>query len=844
MDTSGQGKSTDLYEVKVRIVHDTSGNRSQGDVTDRPSPAITVGVKSLCSHHYHVEYYMTDKPPIMPESKPSSKPPYKVPLMSEIAALPHNGYYGISTFSGAGGSSLGYKMAGFKILWANEFIPAAQETYRANHPTTILDTRDIRKVHASDILKEIGMVEGQLDLFDGSPPCFAAGTPVLTDRGYIPVETVVVGDKVLTHKMRWREVTHTMSRKANTILVDGRIECTPDHRFWVRGNNLRQRDKDREWLSNPSWVPASDVCKKWGATPNKVDDLPSPEPPEGFTYTHDFWWMIGRWIGDGWLRIESGDESPQRERKAQNISPVPCVICGKPSRPNDRCPGLYTNYCSKECRGKWMRQRKRPRNVVLICCGKHEKEIVAARLQSLCVPIGIGEERTTYRFSISRKSLAEWLLRYFRSGAAYKTIPAFVYSMPEEWRRSLFDGYLSADGHKDRERCGITSISRCLAASAMLLGQTLGFTTAFLIRKRLSNTIEGRICNVKNSYQVQFAEDDGRYTEVEDRIRWRRIRRQNKEGQENVTVYDLTVAEDSSFVADGYAVHNCASFSTAGKREKGWGQVKAYSDTVQRTDDLFFEFTRLIKGVQPKVFVAENVSGLVKGSAKGYFLEILKAMKDCGYTVKAQLLDAQWLGVPQMRQRIIYVGVRNDLVAKYGVQPTHPSPLPYRYSVRDAIPWVVKVRYSGHVDNWKDASVPAGTVVQSDATTSPTAYLSAGGWVEAETDISRFAIGEEWDNVAMGKRSGKYFNLRRPDLDLPSPTITGSGGNSSTAAVAHPTEKRKFSIAELRRICGFPDDFILTGSYQQQWERLGRAVPPVMMSHIARSVQSILDKCQ
>jgi DNA (cytosine-5)-methyltransferase 1 len=63
------------------------------------------------------------------------------------------------------------------------------------------------------------------------------------------------------------------------------------------------------------------------------------------------------------------------------------------------------------------------------------------------------------------------------------------------------------------------------------------------------------------------------------------------------------------------------------------------------------------------------------------------------------------------------------------------------------------------------------------------------------------------------------------------------------AGITHPTEKRKFTIAELRRICGFPDDFILTGSFQQQWERLGRAVPPVMMSHVAAEIRDkILSK--
>lgn len=414
-----------------------------------------------------------------------NKPPYRVPSMQEIAAIPHNGYSAVSTFSGCGGSSLGYKMAGFKVLWANEFIPAAQDTYRANHPGTILDTRDIRKVQAQDILDVIGMQPGELDVFDGSPPC--------------------------------------------------------------------------------------------------------------------------------------------------------------------------------------------------------------------------------------------------------------------------------------------------------------------------------------------------------------------------------------------------ASFSTAGKREAGWGKVKAYSDTKQRTDDLFFEYVRLIEGVKPKVFVAENVSGLVKGTAKGYFLEILAALKGAGYKVTAKLLDAQWLGVPQMRQRIIFIGVRNDLNA----QPAHPKPLPYRYSVRDALPWIMSQRHGKRFgeEEWIDAdAAPAQTVgTQSSSGNNinngaykveARAYLDKRGafgndgditnqpaptvlsdsvgthWiVEPEADMTGYAVGAECPTLRPGEQSDRYFQLVRAGIDEPSPAVTQRGGDSTTASVAHPTERRKFSIAELKRICAFPDDFILTGTYAQQWERLGRAVPPVMMMHIAVTIR-------
>lgn len=279
----------------------------------------------------------------------------------------------------------------------------------------------------------------------------------------------------------------------------------------------------------------------------------------------------------------------------------------------------------------------------------------------------------------------------------------------------------------------------------------------------------------------------------------------------------------------------CASFSTAGKRERGWGRENVYSDSVQRSDDLFFEFVRLIDGLQPKVFVAENVSGLVKGVAKGYFKLILRAMRDCGYRVSARLLDASWLGVPQMRQRVIFVGVRNDLE----IDPVHPTPLPYQYSVRDAIPWIAESQtvrieeatgFGGRTpETQKSIDEPASTVQAS---------RSVSWIVEPEADISKYAIGDRYDAVQVGKADPERFSLKKPDPDRPSFTINAMDAvNAGRGSVVHPYEKRKFSIAELRRICGFPDDFVLTGTYGQQWERLGRAVPPVMMFHVARVVR-------
>jgi len=265
----------------------------------------------------------------------------------------------------------------------------------------------------------------------------------------------------------------------------------------------------------------------------------------------------------------------------------------------------------------------------------------------------------------------------------------------------------------------------------------------------------------------------------------------------------------------------CQAFSTAGKREKGWGKAKTYEHGAKQCNEtLFSEYIRLLRGLMPRTFVAENVSGLVKGTAKGYFLEILRDLKASGYRVTCKVLDAKWLGVPQSRQRTIFVGVREDL----GMDPVHPKPLPYLYSVRDALPWITTIGIS---KGFGQAEQVASDRPYHTVGTAPQQGDGLARFVEAETDISRYAIGGEWDKLKEGE---------------PCPTVT-TKSISGAAGVCRPTEKRKFTIAELKRICAFPDDFILCGSYAQQWERLGNSVPPVMMRHIAETIRDKVLRC-
>lgn len=245
----------------------------------------------------------------------------------------------------------------------------------------------------------------------------------------------------------------------------------------------------------------------------------------------------------------------------------------------------------------------------------------------------------------------------------------------------------------------------------------------------------------------------------------------------------------------------CATFSTAGKREKSWGVVKEYSDTKQRVDDLFFEYTRILKGLMPKVFIAENVSGLIKGTAKGYFKLILNELKDCGYNVKAAVLNSKYLGVPQSRERLIFIGVRNDL----GLEPVFPKPKDFYYTFLDAIP--EKEIKGEHYPLNK-----SGKLYQ--------AYLTTK---QGDT------FEKAWETL-YGKKSA--FTHRKLSYKEPSPTLLQGAQDKY-----HPEFPRSLTINEAKRIQSLPDDFILTGNFTKQWERIGRMVPPIMMKEISDTIR-------
>lgn len=231
----------------------------------------------------------------------------------------------------------------------------------------------------------------------------------------------------------------------------------------------------------------------------------------------------------------------------------------------------------------------------------------------------------------------------------------------------------------------------------------------------------------------------------------------------------------------------CQGFSTAGKRNMN-----------DDRNQLFREYVRLLRGLRPKVFVMENVSGMVKGKMKLIFAEIMRELKASGYVVSARLLNAMYFNVPQSRERMIFIGVREDL----GLAPSHPKAESRAWTVREAL---------ADVDN-KTFNRPLATVAT--------------------------AI---WKHIRPGQngthyRQNYYMNSVKIDPASPAPTIpkiiSGTGGHM------HWTEMRSLSMEEIRRLASFPDTYRQIGKFEDQYARIGNSVPPLFMRAIARHIRS------
>ena len=241
----------------------------------------------------------------------------------------------------------------------------------------------------------------------------------------------------------------------------------------------------------------------------------------------------------------------------------------------------------------------------------------------------------------------------------------------------------------------------------------------------------------------------------------------------------------------------CSAFSSAGKGDKGWNCIKNYSDTKQRVDDLFFEFIRIVDEVRPKMILCENVPALATGKNKGYLKLIINEFNKIGYTIQLKVLEAVRLNVPQIRKRLIFIGKRNDL----DININFPKPLPYTYTVKDAIP------------NYKENKQPNSPYRKINKKTQTYKLF---------TLAQKFKFDRLSEvNTLFNKKANMFTHFVIYE-NKPARTLL------QTPTLYYGYYPRHLSIFEGKRIQTIPDDFKLTGNFEKQWERIGRSVPPRM----------------
>lgn len=508
----------------------------------------------------------------------------------------------IDFFAGIGGFRRGMELAGHECVGFCEFDRFAVASYTSMHLLTdeqrkYLSTvpekqrfkeilkeeyrngewyaNDIRRVYAGDIPKA--------DCWCFGFPCFAKGTYILTEKGYIPIEDVSVGDKVLTHKGRWRKVTATMHRDGARLWdINGfgilPTRTTAEHPYYVTKPDQPMEFKKVEQLDD-SWYSTM--------------VLPDTESSE---YSKEMWWIIGRYLADGW-RVK---------RK-------------------DRSSGGRIVFAINDDKRTEFEQRLRE-----------------AKLHGTYT-----KERTCGKYHVCNNQLYEYLEK-FGKYAHGKRIPREALCLPREKAEYFYNGYMSGDGRKDREEA--TSTSAALILGMCIIAQRLGKPVPAVYRAGRNEKciIQGRECSQRDTYTFRISNRS-----IKGHYRGRYVCRelyQPTESNDFGTVYNISVEEDESYIANGAIVHNCQDISVAGKQLGFQGNRSS----------LFFRVMYLVGQLKeedkPTYLFIENVKNLLSVNGGWDFARLLIEMERGGYDAEWQVLNSKDFGVPQNRERCFIIG--------------------------------------------------------------------------------------------------------------------------------------------------------------------------------------------
>ncbi len=542
----------------------------------------------------------------------------------------------VDLFCGAGGVTEGFEKAKHKdvVYWVLAGVnhdPKAVESHKENHPEThhfIEDVRDMSVVSKIGVLvrdaKKYMERQGHtvFVLLHASLECFPEETLVLAKRGLVSIKEIAVGEEVLTHNGRWRRVTSVMSKVANTVSIKGQghgcLEVTEEHPFYTRSQHKVWDNPKRRWnykqINPPEWVAAKELKNgkhRW-ATPIRYDSIEIPVVGgRGMDFSDlNFWWMVGRWLGDGLV---------SNSRKGEIT-----IVCGfhKVDKLSKKLESFNpTGLRAKDSQLKWSKR----------------------------------EVRTAAIFTCSHLGLSEWLVKEFGRLAHGKTMPAWALSMPVSYRESLLEGYLSADGHIGKSRTQVSTVSKKLAIGIRLLAESLGYRVFLNLYKQHCKVIEGREVNVKDIWHLAWDNNKSNRSAFEDDCHAWSLVKDIKEARKNVTVYNLSVEEDESYIADGIVVHNCTNFSNAKGGQSRDADSRSLADSMPA----------YLKELDPDYFTVENVREFMSWGP----LRIRAAKKHKTYTDLAikfnkKLGRDDYMWMPKEKQKgVDYMAWRNGIEA-------------------------------------------------------------------------------------------------------------------------------------------------------------------------------------
>ena len=289
----------------------------------------------------------------------------------------------------------------------------------------------------------------------------------------------------------------------------------------------------------------------------------------------------------------------------------------------------------------------------------------------------------------------------------------------------------------------------------------------------------------------------------------------------------------------------CPPFSMSGTKQKGWGKEKvAYGAKMKNIEDLTFDQIRLVGELKPKVVVCENVKGLTMDYAREYLQMMINGFEEKGYVTDFQVMNAWQYGVPQKRQRVFIVSVREDVADKVGINFLNFKSMIYPWPDDENKP-VIEDAIRDIQDDPKNKSQAKELC---EAMTKSAKYK----WLkrlqknpDRVVSVGDDVVGpwyERW--IAHRKARGKelpeakhsFYQSRRVPWNQASHTLSEQGLMTSLAVHLHPEEDRVYTTYEAARLMTLPDDYKQTGSLNDKLARIGLMVAPMCMKHLADSI--------